>query len=118
MILRFHRHMARMSAVRVATGIGRELVGCGVVVEQRVSPSAAFREFLAVFFHDESLRKDCPGRLPVHRQWLSGQRRGRWGGKIEQDVMVAQPRDGHAGRVRGDDVQPDNQSSVLTAFSQ
>src|SRR5882724_7360042 len=49
--------MARMSAVRW-TGIGSELVGCGLVVEERVSPSAAFRKSLAVFFHDKGLSKD------------------------------------------------------------
>src|SRR5690349_4121013 len=53
-VLRFHGHMARVSAIRGA-GIGRERVGCGVVVEQRVSPSAAVRKSLAVLFHHEIL---------------------------------------------------------------
>src|ERR1700681_4463149 len=56
-VLRLHGHMARVSAVRGA-GIGREFVGCGFVVEQRVSPSAAFWKFIAVLFDDESLRED------------------------------------------------------------
>src|SRR5260370_8194980 len=50
--------MARVSAVGGALSIGRELVRCGFVVEHRVSPSAAFRESLAVLFHDECLAKD------------------------------------------------------------
>src|SRR5580692_1093563 len=57
-VLRLHRRMARISAVRGTFGIGRELIGCGVVVEHRVSPSAAFRKSLAVLFHHESLGKD------------------------------------------------------------
>ena len=43
MVLRLHFHMARVSAVRDAGGIGRPLVSCGVVVEQGVAPSAAVR---------------------------------------------------------------------------
>jgi hypothetical protein len=39
-------------------GIGRVLVPYGLVVEQRVSPSAAFRKSLALLFDDESLGKD------------------------------------------------------------
>src|SRR5580692_11450627 len=57
-VLRLDRRMARISAVRRTFGIGRELIGCGVVVEHRVSPSAAFRKSLAVLFHHESLGKD------------------------------------------------------------
>src|SRR3954470_2810749 len=56
-VLRLHGHMARVSAVRGA-GIGREIVGCGFVVEQGVSPSAALRKSLAVLFDDEGLRED------------------------------------------------------------
>src|SRR5208337_576546 len=37
-ILCFYCRMARVSAVREACGIGRELVRCGIVVEYRVSP--------------------------------------------------------------------------------
>src|SRR5262245_50911138 len=55
-VLRLHSHMARVSAIGGA-GIGCKLVGCSVVVEQRVSPSATVRKFLAVLFHDEGLRK-------------------------------------------------------------
>src|SRR5580693_7074914 len=57
-VLRLDRRMARISAVRVTFGIGRELIGCGVVVEYGVSPSAAFRKSFAVLFHHESLGKD------------------------------------------------------------
>src|SRR5271154_5040256 len=57
-VLRLHWRMARVSAVREAFGIGRELVRCGFVVEHRVSPPAAFRKSLAVLFHDENLGKD------------------------------------------------------------
>src|SRR5580692_3929095 len=57
-VLRLDRRMARISAVRRTFGIGRELIGCGVVVEHRISPSAAFRKSLAVLFHHESLGKD------------------------------------------------------------
>src|SRR5580704_3969357 len=64
-VLRLHGHMARVSAVR-GTGIGRELVGCGFVVEERVSPSAAFRKSLAVLFDDESLREDV---WHIHDEW-------------------------------------------------
>src|ERR1700688_605983 len=57
-VLRLHRRMARVSAVRGAIGIGRELVRCGFVVEHRVSPPTAFRKSLAVLFHEERLGKD------------------------------------------------------------
>src|SRR5580658_1510710 len=57
-VLRLDRRMARISAVRRAFGIGRELVRCGIVVEHSVSPPAAFRKSLAVLFHHESLGKD------------------------------------------------------------
>src|SRR5580658_2805515 len=57
-VLRLHWRMARISAVRRTFGIGRELIGRGVVVEHRVAPSAAFRKSLAVLFHHESLGKD------------------------------------------------------------
>src|ERR1700719_1627221 len=50
--------MACVSAVLRTFCIGREFIGCGVVVEHRVSPSAAFRKSLAVLFHHESLGKD------------------------------------------------------------
>src|SRR5262245_30799772 len=49
--------MARISAVRGAR-IGRKLVRCSFVVEQRVSPSAAVRKSLAVLFDDKSLCED------------------------------------------------------------
>src|SRR5437588_7717485 len=55
-VFRLHGHMTRVSAIR-GTGIGGELVGCGFVIVQRVSPSAAFRKSVAVLFHDESLRE-------------------------------------------------------------
>src|SRR5439155_11967163 len=42
-VLGLHGHMARMSAVR-GTRVGRELVGCRLVVEERVSPSAGLRK--------------------------------------------------------------------------
>src|SRR3954452_198186 len=64
-VLRFYGDMARVSAVRGA-GIGREAVGCGFVVEQRVSPSAAFRKSLAVLFDDESLREHV---WHIHDEW-------------------------------------------------
>src|SRR5271169_1362832 len=57
-VLRLHGRVARVSAVRGAAGIGRELVGCSIVVEQRVSPFPAFRKSLAVLFHEEGLRED------------------------------------------------------------
>src|ERR1700683_3435871 len=53
-VLRLHSRMARVSAVRRA-GVGAELVRRRIVVEQRVSPSAAFGKSVAVLFHDESL---------------------------------------------------------------
>src|SRR5258705_13118137 len=64
-VLRLHGHMARVPAVRGAW-IGRERVGCGFVVEQRVSPSAAVRKSLAVLFDDESLREDI---RHIHGEW-------------------------------------------------
>src|SRR5258708_36501997 len=57
-VLRLHDRMARDSAVGQAFRIGLKLVRGGDVVEHRVSPSAAFRKSLAVFFHNESLAKD------------------------------------------------------------
>src|SRR5271170_6854773 len=57
-VLRLHWRMARVSAVREAFGVGGELVRGSIVVEDSVSPPAAFRESLAVLFHDESLLKD------------------------------------------------------------
>src|SRR5579862_2004830 len=56
-VLRLHRSMARVSAVRWA-GIGRKLVRCRFVVEHRISPPSAFRKSLAVLFHHENLAKD------------------------------------------------------------
>src|SRR3984957_19555027 len=41
--------MARVSAVRGAFGIGRELIGCGVVVEHRVSHPPLFENLLLSF---------------------------------------------------------------------
>jgi hypothetical protein len=46
-VLRLHGDVAFMSAVRRAA-VRREPVGCGVVVEQRIAPSAAVREPPAV----------------------------------------------------------------------
>src|SRR6185295_14317629 len=57
-VLRFHGDMACMSAVRDARRIGRETVGLGVVVEQRVSPPATLRKSLAVLLHEERLGED------------------------------------------------------------
>jgi len=57
-VLRLHRRMTRVAAIREAFGIGRELIRCGFVVEHRVSPAATFRKSLAVLFHDESLAED------------------------------------------------------------
>src|ERR1700689_5199642 len=54
-VLRLYDRVARVSAVREAFGIDRELVRCRIVVEHRISPPAGFGESLAVFFHDESL---------------------------------------------------------------
>src|ERR1700731_1842407 len=63
-VLDLHGHMARVSAIRGA-GIGRELVGCGFVVKECVSPAAGLREPLAVLFDDESLREDV---RHIHRE--------------------------------------------------
>src|ERR1700688_1932868 len=57
-VLRLYWRMARVSAVRRTFGIGGELVRCGIVVEHRVAPPAAFCKSLAVLFHDESFLKD------------------------------------------------------------
>ena len=53
-ILCLHYRMALVSAV-VGTRIGRERVGCGVIVEQGVSPSGAVRKSLAILFDEKSL---------------------------------------------------------------
>src|SRR5690348_17743962 len=56
-VLCLHGHVARMPAVR-RTGVGRKLVGRGIVIEQRVSPPSAVRKPLAVLFNDEGLREN------------------------------------------------------------
>src|SRR5690348_10337463 len=68
-VLRLYRRMARVPAVREARGVGGELVGLGVVVEQRVSPAAALRKALAVLLDDERLRENI---RHVHREGRLG----------------------------------------------
>src|SRR5438046_5765394 len=50
------RRVAHVPAVG-GTRIGRERVGRGVIVEERVSPSGAVRKSLAVLFDEKSLRE-------------------------------------------------------------
>src|SRR3954463_12501659 len=66
-VLRFHGHVARLSAV-LKRGIWCELVRWSVIVEHGVSPSPGLRESLAVLLHYESLLKHignthCKGRF-------------------------------------------------------
>src|SRR4051812_44604114 len=66
-VLALDGNVACVSAVG-KTGVRGELVGGGVIVEQRVSPAARLRKSLAVFLHEERLREhvrnvDHEGRL-------------------------------------------------------
>src|SRR6476620_6023383 len=101
-----------MYAVRGA-GIGRERVGCGFVVEQRVSPSAAVRKSLAVLFHDESLREDV---WHIHGEWglralLRLPLQLRDFGAIRERLAVA----GNAGLVRLDHGRAEETAAMTTS---
>ncbi len=54
-ILRLHRRMACISAIREACGVGSKLARCGFIIEHRVSPAPRPWKPLAVLFHDEHL---------------------------------------------------------------
>src|SRR3954470_17049917 len=57
-VLALHCDMAGVPAVGWRVFVGRPLGGRGVVVEERVSPTAGLRKSLAVLLDDESLRED------------------------------------------------------------
>jgi hypothetical protein len=54
--------LARVSAICNTGGIDRHLAGRGVVVEERVAPSAAVRNLLLSF----SMKKACVGASGIH----------------------------------------------------
>src|SRR4249919_440814 len=57
-VLLLNFQVARVAAVGFAGGIGGERVVLGVVVEQRIAPTAALRKTLAVLLDDERLGED------------------------------------------------------------